>query len=105
LVEKEMSHINIELLKIKKGNLGSVISSPTTRRSKDSKTSIDLIKEHIETFAKHIEDKRKCSFQVKLPTFDINDNLQVESSFGENNDDTETSKTVKYKDLKKLNLH
>jgi hypothetical protein len=115
-VEKEMSKINIELLKIKQTNLGSLISSSTTTTMrKDSKTSIDLIKERIEAFAKQIEDKRKCSFQLKLPIFDIDDNLRVESSFGKsrrstsvisNDEDTETSKTVNTKINKtKKNLH
>ena len=69
-VEKEMAQINVELLKIKKGNLGSLISSPTTTR-KDARTSLDLIKERIETFAQQIEDRKKCSFEVNLPTYDI----------------------------------
>jgi hypothetical protein len=113
LVEKEMSEINVELLKIKKRNLGSIISSPTSTR-KDSKTSMDLIKEHIQTFTKQIEDKRTFSFQVKFPTFDIDDNLRVELVFGEherstsvisNDEDTEskqTSKTVNRKTQKKV---
>ncbi len=114
-VEKEMSKINIELLKIKQTNLGSLISSSTTTMRKDSKTSMDLIKERIEAFAKQIEDKRKCSFQLKLPIFDIDDNLRVESSFGKsrrstsvisNDEHTETSKMVNTKINKtKKNLH
>ncbi len=87
-VEKEMSHINIDknqLIKMKKVNLSSLLSSTTTPppTTIDSKKSMDTIKQRIETFAKRIDDKGKFSFQVKLPTFDIDDTLRVESCFGD----------------------
>jgi len=89
-VEKEMSNINIDknqLTKMKKVNLSSLLSSSsTTKRTTttiDSKKSIDTIKQRIETFAKRIDDKGKFSFQVKLPTFDIDDTLRFESCFGD----------------------
>ncbi len=82
-VEKEMSDINMdknELLKMKKGNLGSLFSSTIT---KESKKSMEIIKERIEAFTKRIDDLGKFSFQVKLPKFDIDDTLKVESCFGD----------------------
>jgi hypothetical protein len=88
-VEKEMSNINIDknqLIKMKKVNLSSLLSSSSTTKGTttiDSKKSMDTIKQRIETFAKRIDDKGKFSFQVKLPTFDIDDNLRVESCFGD----------------------
>jgi len=85
-----MSRINIdknELIKMKKRNLGSLLASPssstTTTTAIDSKNSINKIKQRIETFAKHIDDKGKFSLQVKLPTFNIDDTLRVESCFGD----------------------
>lgn len=72
---------------MKKGNLGSLISSPsssTTAKKINSKISMDMIKQRIEKFAKHIDKKGKFSFQVKLPKFHIDDNLRVESCFGDN---------------------
>ena len=37
----------------------------------------------IETFAKNIDETGKFLFQVKLPLFDIDDSLRVESRFGD----------------------
>ena len=45
--------------------------------------SIDTIRKRIETFAKHIDEAGKFSFQVKLPIFDVDDSLRVESRFGD----------------------
>jgi hypothetical protein len=84
-VQKEMTHIHIdqnELIRMKKGNLGSILSSPSTSTI-DSTNSIDTIRKRIETFAKNIDETGKFLFQVKLPIFDIDDNLRVESRFGD----------------------
>jgi hypothetical protein len=81
-VQKEMAYIHVdqnELMRMKKGNLGSLLSTPTT----DTTNSIDTIRKRIETFAKNIDETGKFLFQVKLPTFDIDDNLRVESRFGD----------------------
>ena len=85
-VQKEMGHINIdqnELMRMKKGNLGSLLSTPSSNSTNDSTNSIDTIRKRIETFAKHIDETGKFLFQVKLPTFDIDDSLRVESRFGD----------------------
>ncbi|CAM4780016.1 unnamed protein product [Rotaria magnacalcarata] len=88
-VQKEMQHIHIdqnELLRMRKGNLSSVLSSssPTSCSATiDSKNSIDTIRKRIEAFAKNIDETGKFLFQVKLPSFDIDDNLRVESRFGD----------------------
>ncbi|UJR10434.1 hypothetical protein I4U23_014638 [Adineta vaga] len=88
-VEKEMLHINMdknELIRMKKGNLGSLLSSPSSSsitNSTDPTKSIDRIKKRIETLANYIDDARKFSFQVKLPTFIIDETLRVESRFGD----------------------
>ena len=82
-VEEEMSNINLiknELFKMKKGNLGSLLSSST---SKDFKSSLDVIRERIETFVERIDQKGKFTFQVKLPDLNLDENLRVESSFGD----------------------
>lgn len=74
---------------MKKGNLGSLISSPSssstisTATKINSKISMDIIKQRIETLVKTIDKKSQFSLQIKLPKFDIDhDNLRVESSFG-----------------------
>ncbi|CAF0833207.1 unnamed protein product [Adineta steineri] len=88
-VDKEMARINIdknELIRMKKGNLGSLLSSLSSSSSSttiDPTKSIDMIKQRIETFAKYIDDTGKCSFQVKLPTFLIDETLRVESCFND----------------------
>lgn len=87
-VQKEMAHIHIdqnELMRMKKGNLGSLLSSSSSSSNSttDSTNSIDTIRKRIETFAKHIDETGKFIFQVKLPTFDIDDSLRVESRFGD----------------------
>jgi hypothetical protein len=84
-VQKEMAHIHIdqnELMRMKKGNLGSLLSTPSNLTT-DSTNSIDTIRKRIETFAKNIDETGKFSFQVKLPIFDIDDSLRVESRFGD----------------------
>jgi hypothetical protein len=84
-VQKEMTHIHVdqnELIRMKKGNLGSLLSSASYSTT-DSSNSIDTIRKRIETFAKNIDETGKFSFQVKLPTFDIDDALRVESRFGD----------------------
>jgi hypothetical protein len=85
-LDKEMSHINIdknEFIRMRKGNLSSLLSSASSSSSTiDSTNSIDTIKTCIETFDKHIDETGKISFQVKLSTVDIDDNLTVESCFG-----------------------
>ena len=68
-----------QLMRIKKGNLGSLLSSTTI----DSKKSIDMIKQRLGVFSKRVDDKEKFSFQVKLPEFTIDDTLRVESKFGD----------------------
>ena len=105
-VQKEMAHIHVdqnELIRMKKGNLGSLLSSPTASPN-DPTNSIETIRKRIETFAKHIDETGKFSFQVKLPTFDIDDRLRVESRFGDvsrstsatwqNVDDTSSSSLI-----------
>ena len=86
-VAEEMSNINSiknELLKMKKGNLGALLSSSSSSSStKVFKTSLDLIRERIETFVERIDQKGKFTFQVKLPQLNFNDDLRVESSFGD----------------------
>jgi hypothetical protein len=85
-VDKEMSYINIdknELMQMKKRSLGSLLSSPTTSITTDSNKSMNTIKKRIETFTQNIDDLGKFSFQVKLPPFIIDDNLRVESNFGD----------------------
>ncbi|CAF0942447.1 unnamed protein product [Adineta ricciae] len=86
-VEKEMQHIKVdknELMRMKKGNLGSLLSSPTMNSSPiDPTQSIGMIKKRIETFAKYMDDAGKFHFQVKLPTFSIDEKLRVESHFGD----------------------
>ena len=42
-----------------------------------------MIKKRIETFAKYMDDAGKFHFQVKLPTFSIDEKLRVESHFGD----------------------
>jgi hypothetical protein len=84
-----MLNINIgknQLIKMKKNNLGSLLSSPSSKIIPliNSKKSMEIIKQHIETVSKCIDDKGKFSFQVKLPKFDIDDNLRVDSCFGDN---------------------
>jgi hypothetical protein len=77
-VQKEMAHIHVdqnELMRMKKTDPGSLLSSSTN--------SVDTIRTRIETFAKTIDETGKFSFQVKLPTFDIDDRLRVESCFGD----------------------
>lgn len=84
-VQKEMAHIHIdqnELMRMKKGNVGSLLSTPSNLTT-DSTNSIDTIRKRIEAFAKNIDETGKFSFQVKLPSFDIDDNLRVESRFGD----------------------
>lgn len=83
-VQKEMKHIHIdqnELMRMRKGNPDIISSSSTT--STDPVNSIDTVRKRIETFAKNIDETGKFLFQVKLPTFDIDDNLRVESRFGD----------------------
>jgi hypothetical protein len=83
-VQKEMARIHVdqnELIRMKKGNLGSILSSPTS--TTDTTNSIETIRKRIETFAKNIDETGKFLFQVKLPTFDIDDSLRVESRFGD----------------------
>lgn len=87
-VQKGMQHIHIdqnELLRIRKGNSGSNLSSTPSFSSStlNSKNSIETIRKQIEAFAKNIDETGKCLFQVKLPIFDIDDNLRVESRFGD----------------------
>ena len=84
-VQKEMAHLNVdqnEIIRMKKGNLGSLLSSPSSSMT-DSTNSIDMIRKRIETFAKNIDETGKFLFQVQLPTFDIDDRLRVESRFGD----------------------
>jgi hypothetical protein len=85
-VQKEMAHIHVdqnELMRMKKGNLGSILSSTSSTSTTDSTNSIDTIRKRIETFAKNIDETGKFLFQVKLPIFDIDDSLRVESRFGD----------------------
>jgi hypothetical protein len=86
LVDKEMSHINIdknELIRMKKGNLSSLLSSPTVSSTIIYPIkSMDRIKKRIETFSKYIDKTGHFSFQVKLPTFVIDDTLTIESRSG-----------------------
>jgi predicted O-linked N-acetylglucosamine transferase (SPINDLY family) len=85
-VQKEMAHIHVdqnELMRMKKGNLGSLLSSTSSTSTTDSTNSIDTIRKRIETFAKNIDETGKFLFQVKLPIFDIDDSLRVESRFGD----------------------
>ena len=86
-VQKEMANIHVdqnELMRMKKGNLSSVISSAASNGSThDTTNTIDTIRKRIETFAKNIDETGKFSFQVKLPPFDIDDRLRVESRFGD----------------------
>jgi hypothetical protein len=84
-VQKEMAHIHMdqnELMRMKKGNIGSLLSTPSSLTT-DSTNSIDTIRKRIEAFAKNIDETGKFSFQVKLPNFDIDDSLRVESRFGD----------------------
>jgi hypothetical protein len=83
-VQKEMVHLNVdqnELMRMKKGNLGSLLSSPSS--NSDSANPIETIRKRIETFARNIDETGKFSFQVQLPKFDIDDTLRVESRFGD----------------------
>ncbi|CAF4564179.1 unnamed protein product [Rotaria sp. Silwood2] len=86
-IEKEVLNINSdrnELIRMKKGNLGSLLLSPSsTIPATNSIKSIDIIKKRIETLTKQIDKIENFSFQVKLPTFDINENLKVESHLGD----------------------
>jgi hypothetical protein len=85
-VDKEMSYINIdknELIRMKKRNLGSLLASPSSSITTDSNKSMNTIKTRIERFTNNTDQLEKFSFQVKLPTFIIDDNLRVESSFGD----------------------
>ncbi|CAF3391256.1 unnamed protein product [Rotaria sp. Silwood1] len=86
-IEKEMSNINSdknELIRMKKGNIGSLLLSPSsTISTTNSIKSIDIIKKRVEKLTKHIDEIGNFSFQVKLPTFNINDNFKVESHFGD----------------------
>lgn len=89
-IKKEMSYINInehELIAIQKRKPSSLLlpsssSSPIT--AKDSIKSIDTIKSHIETLTKYIDDNGIFSLKVKLPKFDVNNDLGIESHFGDN---------------------
>ncbi|CAF1176072.1 unnamed protein product [Rotaria sordida] len=94
-IDKEMSNINSdkhELIRMKKGNLSSLLLSPSSKiTTKNSIKSIDIIKKRIETLTKHINEIENFSFQVKLPTFDINDNLIIESHFGDHIRSTNTT--------------
>lgn len=84
-VQKEMASIHIDqndLMRMKKTNVGSMLSTPSNLTT-DSTNSIDTIRKRIEAFAKTIDETGKFSFQVKLPSFDIDDNLRVESRFGD----------------------
>lgn len=84
-VQKEMASIHIdqnELMRMKKNNVGSLLSTPSNLTT-DSTNSIDTIRKRIEAFAKTIDETGKFSFQVKLPSFDIDDSLRVESRFGD----------------------
>lgn len=84
-VQKEMANLNIdqnELLRMKKGNLGSILTTPSTTAS-ETVNSIDTVRKRIETFAKNIDEAGKFLFQVQLPDFDIDDRLRVESRFGD----------------------
>ena len=85
-IEKEMLHINIDknqLLRMKKGNLGSLLSSPSSSITTDSNKSLATVKKRIEIFTKYMDQLGTFSFQVKLPKFDIDDTLRVESTFGD----------------------
>ncbi|CAF0922056.1 unnamed protein product [Rotaria sordida] len=85
-VQKEMQYIHMdqnELIRMKKGNLGTVLSSSSSNLKIDSTNSIDTIRKRIEKFAKNIDETGKFLFQVKLPKFDIDDSLRVESRFGD----------------------
>lgn len=85
-VQKEMALLNVdqtELMRMKKGNLGSLLSSPSSSIGGDSTNPIDTIRKRIETFARNIDETGKFSFQVQLPKFDIDDSLRVESRFGD----------------------
>ena len=84
-VQKEMANLNIdqnEFLRMKKGNLGSILTTPSTAAS-ETVNSIDTVRKRIETFAKNIDEAGKFLFQVQLPDFDIDDRLRVESRFGD----------------------
>ena len=84
-VQKEMAYIHIdqnELIRMRKGNLGSLLASPSAS-TVDSTNSLDTIRKRIELFARNIDETGKFSFQVKLPKFDIDDSLRVESRFGD----------------------
>ncbi|CAF1121318.1 unnamed protein product [Adineta steineri] len=81
-VQKGMAHIHVdqhELMRMKKSNINSLLSSSST----DSTNAIDTIRKRIDTFAKTIDETGRFSFQVRLPTFYIDDNLRVESRFGD----------------------
>ncbi|UJR35504.1 hypothetical protein I4U23_028258 [Adineta vaga] len=82
-VQQGMTHIHVdqnELMRMKKSNLGSLLSAPSTD---DSTNAIDTIRRRIETFAKTVDETGKFSFQVKLPIFYIDDSLRVETRFGD----------------------
>ena len=84
-VQKEMEHIHMdqnELMRTKKGKFSSLLSSPSILTT-DTTDSIDTVRKRIEAFAKNIDETGKFLFQVKLPTFDIDDSLRVESRFGD----------------------
>lgn len=85
-VQKEMANIHIdqnELMRMKKGNLSSVLSPSSNNSAHDTTNTIDTIRKRIETFARNIDETGKFLFQVKLPPFDIDDRLRVESRFGD----------------------
>lgn len=114
-VQQGMAHIHVdqnELMRMKKSNLGSLLSTPTSSSTNDSTNAIDTIRKRIETFAKTVDETGRFSFQVRLPTFYIDDSLRVESRFGDvtrstsatwkNDDNLPTSPSTERLDFSKL---
>ncbi|CAF1679206.1 unnamed protein product [Adineta ricciae] len=110
-----MAHIHVdqnELMRMKKSNLGSLLSTSTSSSTNDSPNAIDTIRKRIETFAKTVDETGRFSFQVRLPTFYIDDSLRVESRFGDvtrstsatwkNDDNLPTSPSTERLDFSKL---
>ncbi|CAF0819757.1 unnamed protein product [Didymodactylos carnosus] len=87
-IQNEMKLIKMnkyELNRMRKGDL-SLISNDNNDNNDDNEinsNSIEIIRNRIETLAKHIDETGKLHFEVKLPVFDIDDTLRVESSFGD----------------------
>ncbi|CAF1143784.1 unnamed protein product [Didymodactylos carnosus] len=86
--QNEMKLIKVnkyELNRMRKGDLG-LISNDNDSSGDGDETNInpiEIIRNRIETLAKHIDETGTLHFEVKLPKFDIDDTLRVESSFGD----------------------